>query len=164
MARELPGAHLARSWTTRPRREGEPTDAYRFVDHSVFEAAIERGAFLEWAAFNGNLYGTPRDELGLGEPTILEIDVQGARAVRALDTSSVVVGVLPPSFSELARRMRQRGDGAGHIERRLELARREVGEIVELADRLIVNDRIGRALGELLSILGAQARSEVPGG
>jgi guanylate kinase len=155
----VPGSWLARSWTTRPRREHESPVAYHFVTREEFEAEILRGGFLEWASFNGNLYGTPRSELERGDPVVLEIDVQGARSVLKEGLDPVVVGILPPSFAELARRMRERGDDASHIERRIALAHEEVDAIVELANHLVVNDRLGRALEELIGIVAAARRA-----
>lgn len=109
--------------------------------------------FVEWASFNGCLYGTPRHELERGDPTILEIDVQGARSVRDLHLEATIIGVVPPSFHELERRMRARGDDDSHVAARLALAASEVEAMIGLADHIVVNDRLERALEEVSGIV-----------
>ncbi|ACU54611.1 Guanylate kinase [Acidimicrobium ferrooxidans DSM 10331] len=161
LAGSLPSAHLARSWTTRPRRPGEGDEAYEFVSREDFESAIDQGMFVEWASFNGRLYGTPRSELERGDPTILEIDVQGARSVRMLELEAAIIGVVPPSFHELERRMRARGDDDAHVESRLAIAANEVEAMIGLADHIVVNDRLERAIDEVAGIVrGAALRPE----
>lgn len=117
--------------------------------------------FVEWASFNGRLYGTPRSELERGDPTILEIDVQGARSVRMLELEAAIIGVVPPSFHELERRMRARGDDDAHVESRLAIAANEVEAMIGLADHIVVNDRLERAIDEVAGIVrGAALRPE----
>src|SRR5439155_25285856 len=96
-----PHLWLSRSWTTRAQRPGEPDDAYVFVDRATFERHVAAEGFLEWAEFLGNLYGTPvPSTVPAGTDLVLEIELQGARQVRALDPSSLCVFLLPPSREE----------------------------------------------------------------
>jgi guanylate kinase len=157
-----PRLWLSRSWTTRPRRPGEPEDAYTFVDRAAFERRAGEGGFLEWAQVLDHLYGTPLPEAPPGKDVVLEIDVQGARQVRRLDPGAVVVLVVPPSREEQAKRLRARGDGEEQMARRLSLGEREEAEGRRLADHVVVNDDLERAAAELAGIIEAHRR-QVPG-
>ena len=148
-----PSLWLSRSWTTRPRRDGEPETAYVFVNRDDFEARIAAGGFLEWAQFFDHLYGTPMPEAPAGCDVVLEIDVQGAIQVREVDPCAVVVLVLPPSRAEQRRRMQHRGDSDGHVAKRLAKsdAEEEIGRT--LADLIIVNDDLDRAVSEVEALI-----------
>jgi guanylate kinase len=151
---------LSRSWTTRGRRDGEPADAYRFVDRAMFEAEIQRGGFLEHADVLGNWYGTPLPTQAAQEDRrdlLLEINVEGARQIRVRYDSAVIIFVVAPSHTELAARMRRRGDPAPAIDRRLRLAldEDEIGRA--LADHVVINDDLERAVDETLAVI-AKAR------
>lgn len=143
------------SHTTRaPRRAERDGIDYHFVDRAEFERMIAGGRFLEWAEVHGNLYGTSRDEieprLGAGVDVVLDIDVQGADAMRALFPGALTVLVLPPSFADLERRLHGRGlDGAREIARRLTASLTEIERYARF-DYVIVNDDAHRA-GEALS-------------
>lgn len=148
-----PTLWLSRSWTTRPRREGEPETAYVFVERDEFEQRIANDGFLEWAQFFEHLYGTPIPEAPDGCDVVLEIDVQGAIQVREVDPDAVVVLVLPPSREEQRRRMQHRGDSDEHVAKRLAKsdAEEEIG--YTLADLIIVNDDLDRAVGEVEALI-----------
>lgn len=157
-----PRLWLSRSWTTRPRRPHEAEDAYVFVDRPAFEAAKARGAFLETNEFaaNGHLYGTPwPDPPGDDLDVILEIDLNGAVAVKRQIPAAVAILVVPPSDEELVRRLRHRGDSPEQIERRLALAQEEVGEGRRLADHVLVNDDLAGAVDEAARILDGHRRT-----
>jgi guanylate kinase len=143
---------LSKSWTTRPVRDTEDGTEYRFVDRSTFEQAIADDAFLEWAEFHGNLYGTPRPPAGERD-VLLEIEVQGAEQVLAHDPSAVVVLVVAPSMEQLEDRLRGRGDAEEHVQKRLSSAPNELAKGQSIATRVVVNDDLDRATGEILSIL-----------
>src|SRR3989442_12143727 len=101
------------SHTTRRPRQGEKDGVdYFFVDRGAFLNMVDRGEFLEWAEFNGQLYGTTlafvHEQIEGGEDVILDIDVQGERQVKAKVEDATAIFVLPPSFSELERRLRAR--------------------------------------------------------
>ena len=154
-----PRLWVSRSWTTRAQRQGEPDDAYVFVDRETFIAALERGEFLETNEFaaNDHLYGTPWPKPPSGDlDVVLDIDVNGARQVKHEHPDAIAVLVEPPSWEELARRMRLRGDSDEHITRRLELGKYEVAAGRDVADHVVVNDDLDRAVDEVARILEAR--------
>ena len=144
---------LSRSWTTRPRRPGEPEDAYVFVDRPTFEARVEAGGFFEWAEFIGNLYGTPVTDPVPGRDVLLEIDLQGALQVRRLRPDATLILLLPPSAEVQAERLRGRGDDERHVARRLAEGAEEERQGRTLADAVVVNDTVAQATADVASIL-----------
>jgi guanylate kinase len=150
---EDPGLWLSRSWTTRPPRPDEPTDAYEFVDRSTFERRIGEGGFFEWAEFLGHLYGTPLIDPPPGKDVLLEIDLQGALQVRARRPDAVLILLLPPSPEAQAARMRERGDDEDRIVARLETGREEERTGLELADAVVVNAELSQATAEVAGIV-----------
>jgi len=146
---------LSRSWTTRPRREGEALDAYEFVDADTFRARIAAGGFLEWAEFLGNLYGTPLPTPPEGHDVLLEIDLDGARQVLATRPDACVILVVPPSEAHQIERLRRRGDTESHVQARALRGRDEIAAGRKVAHHVVVNDDVESSSAELLSILGA---------
>ncbi len=144
---------LSRSWTTRARRDGELPDAYVFVDRPTFEAHAARRGFLEWNAHFENLYGTPVPEPPAGHDVLLEIDVYGAADVKRLDPGAVLVLVLPPTPAAQEQRLRGRGDRPETIAVRLARAAEEERVGRALADHVVVNDDLGRAIDEVVGIV-----------
>ncbi|MDR2487344.1 MAG: guanylate kinase, partial [Clostridiales Family XIII bacterium] len=125
-------AALSISMTTRARRPGEREgESYFFVPEQVFRDSIGRGDFLEYAEVFGNFYGTPgpwvEERLAAGTDVILEIDIQGAMKVRRQATKGVFIFILPPSMSELRRRITGRGtESPEDIDTRLREALKEL--------------------------------------
>jgi guanylate kinase len=155
---EHPEVWLSVSATTRFPRPGETHGVhYRFVSREEFAELVESGGLLEWAEFAGNLYGTPRqpvlDHLAAGRPVVLEIDLQGARQVRALMPGAKLVFLAPPSWDELVRRLTGRGtEDDTVVENRLAVARDELAAEPEF-DVVIVNREIHAAAEELVTLM-----------
>ena len=160
---EFPDIVFSVSYTTRAMRRGEEegTD-YHFVDREVFDEMVEQEEFAEWAEVHGNRYGTTveavRQALEGGRHVLFDVDYQGGRQIKAkFEKEAVLVFVLPPSLSELERRLRQRAtDEPDVIERRLSKALDELKQY-SLYQYLIVNDDLPRAYDRLRAIyLAAQ--------
>jgi guanylate kinase len=150
---------LSRSWTTRARRDGEPEDAYVFVDEATFRARAAQGGFLEWAEFLGSLYGTPVPEPPAGADVLLEIEVQGARQVLDQRPDAVVILLEPPSPAVQQQRLIARGDDPAHVARRLAKAAEELRVGRTLATDVVVNDDLERAVAQVEAIV-AGARTD----
>jgi guanylate kinase len=164
--KEVPNLGYSVSYTTRQARPGEINGRdYFFVTTESFMEMERAGAFLEWANVHGNLYGTARSqverELMEGRDIILEIDVQGAKSVRALVSAAVSVFILPPSFDVLCARLTARGsERPDDLTLRLKNARGEVEHYSEF-EYVIINDEAERAARQLASIIYAErARRE----
>lgn len=153
-----PRLHLSRSWTTRPQRPSEPDDAYVFVDRESFIAHRDAGGFLEWNEFagNGHLYGTPVPDESDPRDLVLEIDVNGAEWVRRRRPDALVVLLLPPSLTELEGRLRSRGDPEEPLRARLALAAEEEERGRTVADAVVVNDDLDRAVAEVAAIVAGR--------
>jgi len=154
--------HFSVSATTRAPRPGEVDGRdYRFLDPQAFKRMIREGAFIEHAEVHGNMYGTlraPMDEaLARGEVYLLEIDVQGALQLRALEEPGLYIFVAPPGMEILRRRLIGRGTDAPEvIERRLKKAEDEMRERVKY-DHVVINDDLERALSEVRGLIGLDA-------
>ena len=158
---QRPELYFSVSCTTRAPRPGVVDGVnYTFISREEFQARIERGEFLEYAEYVGNYYGTSmtviREKLEQGVDVLLDIEVQGAAKVRERLPDAASVFIVPPSFEELAQRLRGRGtDSEEKIQKRLETARREAKEIKNY-DYIVVNDTVDHAAQEVLAILTAQ--------
>jgi guanylate kinase len=150
-----PKVWLSRSWTTRPRRPGEPETAYTFVPREEFLARVNDGGFLEYTEFlgTGHLYGTPNLEPPPGHDVILEIELNGAQQVKARRPDAKLIVVVPPSLADQESRLRARGDDEEHIRRRLEVGAEEERLGRTIADAVVVNDDIERAADEVAGII-----------
>ncbi|MBV2362444.1 guanylate kinase [Streptomonospora sp. NEAU-YY374] len=153
-----PEVWLSVSATTRAPRPGE-TDGveYHFTDDAGFDRMVAEGELLEWAEFAGNRYGTPRrpveERLRRGEPVLLEIDLQGARQVRATMPEALQVFLAPPTWEELVRRLTGRGTEPPEvIQRRLDAARVELAAEKEF-DVTLVNTSVSEVRDELLALI-----------
>ncbi|TMK89525.1 MAG: guanylate kinase [Actinobacteria bacterium] len=157
----FPDIWLSRSWTTRARRPNEAEDAYTFVDRETFEQRAREGGFVEWVEIlPGQLSGTPTLDPPPGRDVLIEVDVRGAKMLHERYPDAVIIMVLPPSPEVLEARMRERGDSEDLIRTRREMAAAEEAEGREIADHVVVNDDLARALEELAGIVSAHHSQE----
>ena len=153
-----PEVWVSVSVTTRAPREGERDGVeYHFVDQAEFDRMVAAGELLEHDAHLSASYGTPREpverQLASGAAALLEIDLQGARQVRAAMPDALLVFLAPPSFDELAKRLIGRGtEDPAKVRQRLDLARIELAAEDEF-DEVIVNDDVDRAAHALVALL-----------
>jgi guanylate kinase len=154
------------SATTRPRREGERDGVdYHFLARDEFLRRVEAGEFLEWATYAGNLYGTLRSEidriLGRGRTAVLDVEIEGARQIRASFPNSLHLFVLPPSADVLIGRLAGRNtEPAEVIRERIARAADELAAVAEY-DYAIVNEDLVLAVAQVAAILDAEARRVV---
>jgi guanylate kinase len=151
------------SATTRPRREGEREGVdYYFLSRKEFMRRVEAGAFLEWATYAGNLYGTLRSEIdrifARGRAAVLDVEIEGARQIRASFPNSLHVFVLPPSAEELVSRLAGRNtEPAAVVRERITRAADELAAVAEY-DYAIFNEELVLAVAQVAAILDAEAR------
>ncbi len=149
------------SATTRTRRVGEVDGVnYHYLEHTLFQAMIDRDELLEYADYVGDYYGTPlapvKEALDAGHDVLLELELVGARQVKRRMPNAVMIFIAPPSLFELERRLRGRGtDSESKIQKRLARAREEIRALREF-DYLVVNDEVPRAVDLFLSIIRSE--------
>ena len=157
---------LSVSATTRAPRDGEQNGVnYYFLTHEEFDCRVAAGAFLEYASYVGNSYGTleapVQQKLDAGFDVVLEIEVQGAMAVHRKRPDAVMIFVAPPSFEALSERLHGRGTECEEtVKARLETARQELQHQMEF-DYLVVNDDLDTAARDLSAIFFAE-RCRIP--
>lgn len=166
LLKKLPGIKLSVSYTTRKPRKGEINNVhYSFISAQKFKNMISKGEFAEWAMVHGNLYGTSLNRLNKlsreGYDVLLDIDVQGAKQLRATCSNAVYIFILPPSMKILKQRLvNRKTDSAETIALRLKRTKEEVAAYKDY-DYVIINDKIDKALKELESIvIAARSASE----
>ncbi|MBW4567994.1 MAG: guanylate kinase [Tolypothrix carrinoi HA7290-LM1] len=158
LLQRYPELYYSVSVTTRSPRPGEIDGKnYYFISRNKFEQLVAQGEFLEWAEFAGNYYGTPREavlnQIRAGKTVVLEIELEGARQIRASFPSALSIFILPPSFEELEQRIRNRGqDSEEAIARRLQCAQEEI-KAAEEFDIQIVNDDLETAVNAIAAAL-----------
>lgn len=149
-----PELYYSVSATTRAPRPGEVNGQnYYFISRNKFEQLVAEGELLEWAEFAGNYYGTPREavlnQVRAGKLVLLEIELEGARQIRASFPGALSIFILPPSLNELEKRIRGRAqDSEEAIARRLCRAEQEI-EAANEFDVQIVNDDLENALSAI---------------
>jgi len=158
-----PDLKLSTSATTRPPRPDETHGKhYLFLDPEAFDKLIASGGLLEWAEIFGNRYGTPREPveraLAEGRTVVVEIDVQGARQIRATLPDAYLVFIKPPNLDELERRLRTRETETDEqVRRRLAKASEELAAEREF-DATVVNDQLDEAAHEVIAIVDRLGR------
>ena len=162
----LPDLELSISATTRrPRPREDEGRHYYFVDRADFDRMIAAGGFLEWADIFGERYGTPREPveraLAEGRDVLVEIDVQGARQVKAANPGAYMVFIKPPSLAELERRLRTRATETDQqVRRRLAKAADELAAEPEF-DVTVVNDDLEQAAREVIQLVDQLRRRTI---
>jgi guanylate kinase len=161
LRRRSPEVWISVSVTTRRPRPGEVNGReYHFVDSAEFDRMVCAGELLEWAEFAGNKYGTPaepvRKRLERGLPTLLEIDLSGARQIReAMKDDALLVFLKPPSWAELVRRLTGRAtESPDVVERRLAAAREELAAAGEF-DVTLVNTSIDEVCRQMVTLINS---------
>ena len=155
--REVGDFWVSVSYTTREPRVNEIDGRdYNFVSHEVFQTMINNGEFLEWAEFAGNRYGTTQDKveqaLLIGKNVLLEIEIDGAKQVKAHLPKSILVFLEPPSWEELVARLEGRGtDDEVRRAHRLELAQAEL-EAASSFDVVLINDEVEGVVKKLIEL------------
>jgi guanylate kinase len=158
LRRIVPHVWVSVSCTTRAPRPGEVEGVqYYFVDRERFAEMVAAGELLEHAEFAGNRYGTPRqavlDHLAAGVPTLLEIELEGARQVRRSMPEARFVFLAPPSVDVLVQRLSGRGtESADALVARLERAQVELAAEEEF-DEVVVNNDVEQAARELAALI-----------
>jgi guanylate kinase len=158
LCEQIPELELSVSATTRAPRPGEVDGAdYHFLSDAEFQRRVDAGEFVEHATYAGRRYGTLRAELerrtAAGIPVVLEIEVQGARQVRAAMPEALQVFIAPPSLEALRARLVGRGtDDPGEVEARLRVAEEELAAQDEFAE-VVINDRLEDAVAALTRIV-----------
>ena len=165
LRKQVTGIEFAISWTTRaPRGSEENGREYNFTTRENFERMIAEGVFLEYAEVFGHLYGTARRSLeearAAGHDLLLDIDVQGAKQVRAKLPEAVSIFVMPPNPTVLRTRLRNRSRAEGvaneaELYRRLHEASKEIENYRDYG-YILVNDILDRAVAQLEAIVLAE--------
>jgi guanylate kinase len=161
MLEHFDDVHLSVSATTRTPRQGEVDGVdYFFLNQDEFKLLIETGQMLEFAVVHGsNYYGTPRQPvetaIAAGKHVILEIDIQGARLVKAARPETKTIFIAPPTWSDLVARLKARGtESETEQETRLSTAKVELEAQTEF-DHVVINDEVARCAHEVLELVKA---------
>jgi guanylate kinase len=153
--------YLSVSVTTRPRAKGEIHGRnYWFVSKQDFRELIDKGQLLEYAEVFGHLYGTPKDKveeaLNTGKTIILEIDVQGAKQIKAIYPEAVMIFILPPSAKVLAERISHRGrEDTQKTQVRLGEASSEIAAAWQYYQHMVINEDLQQAIEDVIQIIKA---------
>lgn len=153
---QVPGLAFAVSHTTRPQRAGERNGSdYHFVSEDRFQEMIDEGAFVEWAVVHNHRYGTSREALRTpgDDDLLIEVDVQGADALREQVPEAVTIFIEPPAFEDLEARLSGRGRESGpEVEKRLQTATGEMRRAASYHHR-ITNDQVEDTVEHLADLV-----------
>jgi len=153
-----PNLRYSVSYTTRAPRSGEVDGVnYHFASRDEFDRLIREGAFLEYATYGGNLYGTPIADLDRvraeGRDVVLKIDVQGAEQVRKRAPDALRIFLAPPSMNELLRRRTERHSESAQDQTERQIIAKDEMALAPHFDHVVVNDDLERAVQEVLAII-----------
>lgn len=161
--RKLPSVRMSVSWTTRKPRKGERDGIdYRFVSKDKFRKLISKEGLIEWAKVFGEYYGTPLANITVAKKDkvdlFLVIDVQGAQQIKKKVKDAVLIFILPPSLKNLEERLKKRGkETLEEIKKRLKKAKWEISKS-KMYDYKIVNDKLKKAVLELVKVVNSTRR------
>ncbi len=145
--------------TRKPRLDEIHGKDYYFLSKNTFQEWIQEGKFCEWAEVYDNLYGTPKEKLtgylSQGFNVILDLDYQGARALKQEYPETVSIFVLPPSMAELTQRLVKRDKVSVDTDKRLKSAKEELTRIKEF-DYVVINEDIDRTVEKISAIIVAE--------
>jgi len=156
--KKCPDIKFSISSITRPMREGEVEgEKYNFISREKFEQMLKDDMLLEHNVYAGNYYGTPKfpviDASQQGFDMMIEVDVNGARQIREKLPEAVSIFIMPPSYTELRKRLRSRGTETQQvIDERMQIALSEIARADEY-DYIVVNDDITTAVDDLISVI-----------
>jgi guanylate kinase len=159
IVKRLDNVYLSVSVTTRPQSAAEVDGRdYWFISEEEFHQRVDKGLLLEHAKVFGHFYGTPKEKvvkaLKAGKVVILEIDVQGARQVKAVFPDAVMMFILPPSARDLAERLDHRGrEGAEAAGKRLNEASAEIAAAWQYYEHMVINEDLQQAVNECVQII-----------
>ncbi|HUV67910.1 MAG TPA: guanylate kinase [Sedimentisphaerales bacterium] len=159
IVKRLDNVHLSVSVTTRPQSAAEVNGRdYWFISQEDFQKGVDKGLLLEHAKVFGHFYGTLKEKvveaLKAGKVVILEIDVQGARQVKAVFPDAMMMFILPPSAKDLAKRLDRRGrEGAEAAEERLNGASAEIAAAWQYYKHMVINEDLQQAVNECVQII-----------
>jgi guanylate kinase len=159
IVKRLDNVYLSVSVTTRPQSAAEVDGRdYWFISEEEFHQRVDKGLLLEHAKVFGHFYGTPKEKvvkaLKAGKVVILEIDVQGARQVKAVFPDAVMMFILPPSARDLAERLDHRGrEGAEAAGKRLNEASAEIAAAWQYYEHMVINEDLQQAVSECVQII-----------
>lgn len=152
--------HFSISCTTREKRKGEREGKdYYFINENKFKKMVKRDEFIEWAKVHNFYYGTKKNEvfswIEKGKDVLLDIDTQGSFKIKKKYPDSIHIFLLPPSFKELEKRLKSRGDlDENQIKKRLKNAKIEIKRLKNY-DYVVINDKVENALNALILIIKA---------
>lgn len=159
--KKIDNIYLSVSATTREKRTGEKEGVnYFYKTKEEFEKMIKADEFLEWAEFAGDYYGSPKftinNYISCGKDVLLEIEVQGAKQIKAKAPEAILIFLAPPSFEALEERLiKRQTESIEKVKVRLKKAKEEMKE-VKLFSYIVVNDDLDEAVENLLSIIKAE--------
>ena len=146
------------SATTRPKRANETEEEeYYFLTEEEFKNKIEKGEFVEWEKFYDYYYGTFKkqidDNVSEGKSVLLEIDVKGALSIKKIYPDSHLIYIMPPSYEELIRRLKNRKtETKADLNKRIERAKMELSQ-KDKFDYIIMNENLNKAISETLELI-----------